>query len=302
MTFAVVLLAIFVLVAFKQIVSRFAQRTEYLNDHLLTYLSARSLGYQILFYMLALGLVLVCILAIETLIFRGNYLLVWLLEGIVLSLFLGPVIRTPGVNSNSNLRGDTSNFDGGADYLDESQLSLPTEKGASLKRCEAEKILSRSRLFFASLFWYAIFPGLIGVIVFWLVKGIYAARMRKESLTELKQFGWIGILFHLMVWVPDRLLALTFAIVGDFEGSFRAYQRKSGAKTMDGSGTIHSAAAGALNVQLGGVLFVDGEKYYRPWVGAEYYSSADLIERTTALVYRGLVFWVSAIGAIVIFP
>ena len=302
MTFAVVLLAIFVLFAFEQIVSRFSQRTEYLNDHLLTYLSARSLGHQILFYMLALGLVLVCILAIETLIFRGNYLLVWLLEGIVLSLFLGPVIRTPGVNSNSNLRGDTSNFDGSTDYLDESQLSLPTEKGASLKRCEAEKILSRSRLFFASLFWFAVLPGLIGVIVFWLVKGIYAARMRKESLTELKQFGWVGVIFHLMVWVPDRLLALTFAIVGDFEGSFRAYQGKSGAKTMDGSGTIHSAAAGALNAQLGGVLFVDGEKYYRPWVGAEYHSSADLIERATSLVFRGLVFWVSVIGAIVIFP
>jgi adenosylcobinamide-phosphate synthase len=302
MVLAVVLLAIFVLFAFEHIVSRFSQRTEYLNDHLLTYLSARSMGHQILFYMLALGLVLVCILAIEALIFRGNSLLVWLLEGVVLSLFLAPVIRTPGVDSNSKLRRDTSNFDGGTDYLDESQLSLPTEKGASLKRLEAEKILSRSRLFFASLFWFAVLPGLVGVTVFWLVKGIYSARLRKGSLSALKQFGWVGVIFHLMVWVPDRLLALTFAIVGDFEGSLRAFQARSGAKTIDGSGTIHSAAAGALNVQLGGVFFVDGEKYYRPWVGAEYYSSADLIARTVALVYRGLVFWVTAIGAIVIFP
>ena len=68
-----------------------------------------------------------------------------------------------------------------------------------------------------------------------------------ERLLELSQR-----LFNLMDFVPARMTAFGFAVVGNFEEAVNCWRRDAGLWKHPNEGIILSAAAGAVGVQLGG--------------------------------------------------
>ena len=153
---------------------------------------------------------------------------------------------------------------------------------------------------FGVLFWFVLLPGPVGPIIYRLSE--YVARAWNRPTTEglppdrfgdfaRRAFAWID-------WLPARLTALGFAIVGDFEGTIYCWRRVSRAPAEDGPGgpdtrtLVLAAASGALGTR---VMNSTEAARYLDEVGNE---GAGLIEPSMAtlgsvvgLVWRALVLW-----------
>jgi adenosylcobinamide-phosphate synthase len=73
------------------------------------------------------------------------------------------------------------------------------------------------------------------------------ALSERSLLAEVAERAW-----QVLDWVPARLTALSFAMVGNFVeavGSWRAHDQQA---PMDSDGLLLAAMAGALNIRLGG--------------------------------------------------
>ena len=103
-------------------------------------------------------------------------------------------------------------------------------------------------------------------------------------------------LLALLDWVPARLTALSFAIVGDFEDAAYCWrmQAKSWPETEGGEpiGIVLASGAGALGIQIGGPLQQLGdEPYFRPELGVGESVQSEVLPSAVGLVWRALVLW-----------
>jgi len=103
-------------------------------------------------------------------------------------------------------------------------------------------------------------------------------------------------LLWLLDWIPVRLTALSFAIVGDFEDAIYCWrtQAKSWATQEGGvhAGILLASGAGALGVMLGGPIPVVGaEPDFRPELGLGEPADADTLPSAVGFGWRTLVLW-----------
>ena len=160
------------------------------------------------------------------------------------------------------------------------------------------------RQVFAVLFWFLVLPGPAGAVLYraavlladeW--KGIVPGDDATPIVRARSDFGKPArVLLEWLDWIPARLTALSFAIVGDFEDA--AYCWRMQAKTWpeaDGGeprGIILASGAGALGVQLGGPLRRAGdEPDYRPEVGIGDPATPEMLPSAIGLVWRALLLW-----------
>jgi adenosylcobinamide-phosphate synthase len=157
---------------------------------------------------------------------------------------------------------------------------------------------------FATLFWFALLPGPTGAVLYRatvLLATEWRAQLPGEDTTPIAHardaFGRPArTLRWLLDWIPVRLTALSFAIVGDFEDAVYCWrtQSRSWATQPGGehAGIILASGAGALGVQLGGPLPVLGaEPEYRPELGIGDPAEPDLLPSGVGLVWRALILW-----------
>jgi adenosylcobinamide-phosphate synthase len=165
-------------------------------------------------------------------------------------------------------------------------------------------LMDSYRQVFATLFWFTVLPGPAGAVLYRaaaLLAEEWRGAARGADSTpigvERATFGGRAQrLLWLLDWVPARLTALSFAIVGDFEDA--AFCWRTQAKdwtTQDGgehAGIVLASGAGALGVKLGGPLaIVGGEPELRPELGLGDEPDADLLPTAVGLVWRALVLW-----------
>jgi adenosylcobinamide-phosphate synthase len=160
------------------------------------------------------------------------------------------------------------------------------------------------RQVFAVLFWFLVLPGPSGAVLY-RAAALLADEWRgathgadatpqERSRTE---FGKPArTLLDVLDWLPARLTALGFAIVGDFEDA--AYCWRMQAKTWpadDGgetTGIVLASGAGALGVHLGGpVALFGGEMHIRPDLGMGDAATPEFLPSAVGLVWRALVLW-----------
>ena len=97
-------------------------------------------------------------------------------------------------------------------------------------------------------------------------------------------------------WIPVRLTALSFAIVGDFEDAVFCWRTQAetwaGQEGGEHAGIVLASAGGALGVLVGGALpVVGGEPDLRPELGVGEEPDTDLLPGAVGLVWRALVLW-----------
>lgn len=155
---------------------------------------------------------------------------------------------------------------------------------------------------FGVLFWFVLLPGPVGPVVYRLAE--YVARAWNRPTVEglpadrfgdfaRRAFAWID-------WLPARLTALGFAIVGDFEGTIYCWRRVSRAQAEEGPTgpdtrtLVLAAASGALGTRV--MSTADAARYLDE-AGNE---GAGLIEpamstlrSVVGLVWRALVLWLA---------
>jgi adenosylcobinamide-phosphate synthase len=156
---------------------------------------------------------------------------------------------------------------------------------------------------FGVFFWFVLLPGPIGPILFRLSE--YLARHWNRPATgplpadrfgafARRAFAWID-------WLPARLTALGFAIVGDFEGAIYCWRKvtrppavDAGMPQPDSRTVVLAAAAGAL----GSRVFASAESSRH--FDEEGLENGGLAEPSTALlgaavglVWRALLLWLA---------
>jgi len=97
----------------------------------------------------------------------------------------------------------------------------------------------------------------------------------------------------LLNYLPARLTALTYALLGDAARAWRCWRRQAPQWDSPNAGPVMAAGAGALGVRLGGSAPYDGAWEPRPELGEGCDPSADSVRRAVRLVRHGVLWWLS---------
>jgi adenosylcobinamide-phosphate synthase len=158
-----------------------------------------------------------------------------------------------------------------------------------------QALLASQRNVFGVVMWFVIFMGIglgpIGAILYRL--GLFLSeKWGSLSREESGDFGkFARQACWLMEWLPLRLTAMTFAIVGDFEDTAYCWRTQAQSWPNPEEGILLASGAGALGVRLGMTVVQDSSPVYRPEIGMDEAADVDFMQSAVGLVWRALVFW-----------
>ena len=185
--------------------------------------------------------------------------------------------------------------------LDEARRLLAEWRGRSgdrlgsgdIARLSIEQaLLDSHRHVFAPLLWF-VFLGPAGALFYRLAHGL-DLQWGKRGETEFGEFGQFARqAFHFIDWIPIRVTAASFAVVGDFEGAAHCWRTQAVRWPEAGAGILLASGAGALGVRLGmpvhDAVPETGEVGDRPELGLGDDADPDYMQSTIGLVWRSLV-------------
>jgi adenosylcobinamide-phosphate synthase len=144
---------------------------------------------------------------------------------------------------------------------------------------------------FAPLFWFAVLPGPLGLILYPLAHRV-ARGWEHVREPEERDFGWFAArAFHVIDWVPQRLTASVFAIVGDFEDALFCWRSQAAQWIRPEEGIVLASGAGALGVKLGEPIASAGGWIDRPLLGVGEPAREDALASLAGLIWRALIVW-----------
>jgi cobalamin biosynthesis protein CobD/CbiB len=171
----------------------------------------------------------------------------------------------------------------------------PAGDAGTIARLAAEQGLREAHHgTFALLFWFLALPGPLGVV-------LYALTQRAARLWGLGQdpderaFGWFAArAFHYLDWVPRRVTAFVFAIVGNFEDALFCWRSQAAQWPLPDEGVVLASGAGALGVRLGEPV-ARGEAWLdRPPLGTGDPAGEDALASLEGMLWRAIVLWMVA--------
>ncbi|HEU0187275.1 MAG TPA: CobD/CbiB family protein [Gallionellaceae bacterium] len=192
--------------------------------------------------------------------------------------------------------------------LDQARALLADWRSAPCDDLNAEEIarvtiekalLAAHRNVFGVVVWFVIFMllglGPSGAILYRLAQFLNARWGRQDS-EEFGEFGaFAAQAYRVLEWLPMRLTASTFAIVGDFEDAVYCWRNQAPNWPDPEAGIVLASGAGALGVRLGMTIEQDGVPLERPEIGVGDEADVDYLQSTVGLVWRALVFWLIAL-------
>lgn len=176
---------------------------------------------------------------------------------------------------------------------------------ADIARVAIERgLVDAYRSVFGVLFWFVVLPGPIGAVLYRaavLLAEEWRGPVPGVEPTPLVQaralFGAPArTLLAVLDWLPVRVTALSFAVVGDFEDAVVCWRTQSARwVTQEGGRTVGillATGGGALGVQLGGMLpTLSGDPDVRPELGVGDPVEPEVLPSAVGLVWRALVVW-----------
>lgn len=112
-----------------------------------------------------------------------------------------------------------------------------------------------------------------------------------DALQQVAQRAW-----YLVDWLPARLTALSFAVVGNFEDAVDTWRQQAAHFPQPNDGVVLAATAGAINVRLGGAGFPSEmtvadaqDNMVEPTTGRE--AEFAHLRSMVGLVWRAVVMW-----------
>jgi adenosylcobinamide-phosphate synthase len=112
-------------------------------------------------------------------------------------------------------------------------------------------------------------------------------------------FGRFAVrVFEWIDWLPARLTAASFAVVGNFQDAADCWRTQARSWADAAEGVILASGAGALGVKLGGELHEYGRVRYRPELGTGDDADVDYLSSTVGLIWRALVMWMFLVGIV----
>ena len=125
----------------------------------------------------------------------------------------------------------------------------------------------------------------------------------RRSEIEFGRFGdFARRAFEIVDWLPLRLTATAFAVVGDFEDAVHCWRNQAVRWPEAGTGILLASGAGALGVRLGmpvhEALQEEGGPGDRPELGLGEEADPDFMQSTIGLVWRSLVLGLAVLALV----
>jgi adenosylcobinamide-phosphate synthase len=169
--------------------------------------------------------------------------------------------------------------------------------GQAVASAAVESVLENGNdAVFGALFWFLI-AGAPGVLLYRLVNTLDA--MWGYRTPRYLYFGWAAARFDdVLNFVPARLTALTYALIGHTRTALRCWRLQARAWESPNAGPVMAAGAGALGVGLGGGAYYHGQWEERPPLGVGPRPDPTSIPAALRLVRLGLILWLLVVTAI----
>lgn len=109
---------------------------------------------------------------------------------------------------------------------------------------------------------------------------------------ESGEFGLFARRFFFFYdWLPARVTAASFAIVGNFEDAVFCWRTQAPSWGGAAQGILLASGGGALGVRLGEALHQGGGVKFRPELGLGDEADVDYMQSAIGLIWRALVLW-----------
>lgn len=193
-----------------------------------------------------------------------HWILAWLLDVAVLYFAFGfrqfshPLTRIQAALESGDINGARQLLAELKRRVDPGFRASDASPGEIARQAIDIGLLEAHRHVFAVLFWFVLLPGPVGAVLY-RVSGFLNRRWNPRPVVgsaalPTDRFGqFAAAAFRVIDWVPARLTALGFAIVGDFEGAVYCWRRISAAPLAQSGGSrvlVLGAAGGALGFRL----------------------------------------------------
>jgi len=152
-----------------------------------------------------------------------------------------------------------------------------------------EALLASHRHVYAPLFWFTLL-GPAGALGYRLARHFCYAWQDEVRDVEAGAFGEFSQrAFAAIDWLPVRLTAVSFAIVGNFEDAVFCWRSQASRWPEESSGILLSAGAGAIGMRLGMPLDTGSGIQDRPELGVGDDADPAFMQSAVGLVWRSLV-------------
>jgi adenosylcobinamide-phosphate synthase len=236
--------------------------------------------------------VLVPVILVTALAAAIHPLVVWLLDVAVLYWTLRFLATTKALAAIEKALRE-QNTTAAANLLAEWQGEpVKTDDAGAIARLSAEHALREAHHgTFGPLFWFLVLPGPLGLVLYPLA---LRAAQSWEHLVEAdeRDFGWFAArAFFVIDWIPQRVSAFTFAVVGNFEDALFCWRSQAAAWVRPEEGIVLASGAGALGVRLGDPIPVGDVFIARPALGGSEPAREDALASLEGLLWRALILW-----------
>jgi len=167
---------------------------------------------------------------------------------------------------------------------------------ADISKAAAESTLENgSDGIFASIFWFVV-AGAPGVLLHRLANTLDAMWGYKNA--RFLGFGkFAARTDDILNWLPARLVALSYALLGDRAQALRAWRTQAKACASPNGGPVMAAGAAALNLRVGGDAFYQWQRQQRPTLGFGLPPGTDDLPKVQRLIDQTLALWLVLVCA-----
>jgi adenosylcobinamide-phosphate synthase len=159
-----------------------------------------------------------------------------------------------------------------------------------------QAIIASQRNVLGVIVWFALFGmlglgGAVGALLYRLGHFL-RARWGGENESETGALGeFARRAYYLLEWLPVRLSAMTFSIVGDFDNTIHCWRNQAARWPDPEEGILLASGAGALGVRLGMPIPQGGLSFDRPELGVGNEADTGLMQSVIVLAWRSVVCW-----------
>ena len=128
--------------------------------------------------------------------------------------------------------------------------------------------------------------------VLYRMSEFYARYWGTSNGIGMQEFGsFARKAFYYIDWLPSRITAISFSIVGDFEDAIYCWRMQSEKWPEPTEGVLLASGAGALGVRLGQPIHQSSEILERPELGTGDEAEIEYLQSFVGLVRRTLVLY-----------
>ena len=154
-----------------------------------------------------------------------------------------------------------------------------------------EGLIGAHRQVFAVIVFFVLF-GPAGAVLY-RMSDYFARHWGGHSGPSMGKFGLFARqAFDVIEWLPVRVTAMAFTIVGDFEDAAYCWRTQAANWSNRVEGILLASGAGAMGVRLGGEIQQSSEAVDRPEMGTGDDAEVDHLQSLVGLIRRSLLLYI----------